>query len=53
MTNEKTEACPKCQETLIQNVAGQKRCGACGHQWSPNEKPAAKPLGGRRILFEK
>ena len=28
--------CPKCEGTMIQTVAGQKRCAACGHQWSEN-----------------
>lgn len=35
------EKCPQCNCSTVQNVAGQKRCAECGHQWWPNGKAAA------------
>jgi predicted phage terminase large subunit-like protein len=45
-----TPCCPNCESTIIQNVAGQKRCGQCGHQWGG---PAVGARGFSRKALEK
>lgn len=55
VTSDATPGCPQCNAKCIANVGRQKRCGQCGHQWTPEGAAgpaAAKPMN-RTAMLEK